>query len=212
MVRRTKEDAEATRSQIIDAAELCFYKKGLSRTSLADIASEAGVTRGAIYWHFQDKADLLEALLERAHMPLQALSDAGRDEREPDPLGKLRALLTQLFRLLATDPRVRRINEILAHKCEYTDDMCNLRKRICRFREEVDQKLESTLRNAVARKQLSPETDVVLASRCLHGFVSGIVDQWLLSPGGLDLAAAAEQLADVALDLVVASPALRSGR
>lgn len=49
MVRRTKEEAQETRAQIIEAAEKAFYKRGVARTTLADIAELAGVTRGAIY-------------------------------------------------------------------------------------------------------------------------------------------------------------------
>ena len=57
MVRRTKEDAVATRNSLLDAAERVFYDKGVSRASLGDIAQAAGATRGAIYWHFKDNAD-----------------------------------------------------------------------------------------------------------------------------------------------------------
>ena len=48
MVRRTKEDAAATRNGLIDAAERVFFEKGVSRASLSDIANAAGATRGAI--------------------------------------------------------------------------------------------------------------------------------------------------------------------
>ena len=49
MVRRTKEDALATRNRILDTAECVFERRGVSRTSLNEIALAAGVTRGAIY-------------------------------------------------------------------------------------------------------------------------------------------------------------------
>ena len=62
MVRRTKADAEATRLSLLDAAEQLFQARGVSRTSLNDIATAAGTTRGAIYWHFKDKADLLSLI------------------------------------------------------------------------------------------------------------------------------------------------------
>ena len=48
MARRTKEDALATRTALLDAAERVFLQRGVSRTSLADIAQAAGVTRGAL--------------------------------------------------------------------------------------------------------------------------------------------------------------------
>jgi TetR/AcrR family acrAB operon transcriptional repressor len=56
MVRRTKTEALETRNSLLDAAEHLFQARGVSRTSLNDIANEAGTTRGAIYWHFKDKA------------------------------------------------------------------------------------------------------------------------------------------------------------
>ena len=63
MARRTKQEAQATRSHILDTAELVFEQRGVSGTSLGEIAKAAGLTRGAIYWHFKDKADLFNACL-----------------------------------------------------------------------------------------------------------------------------------------------------
>ena len=74
MVRRTKEEAQETRSQILEAAEKAFYERGVARTTLADIATMAGVTRGAIYWHFSNKADLVQAMLDSLHEPLDELA------------------------------------------------------------------------------------------------------------------------------------------
>ena len=71
MARRTKEDALATRHQLLDAAERVFAEKGVSRTSLNDIAQAAGASRGAIYWHFKNKADLFNAMLERITLPME---------------------------------------------------------------------------------------------------------------------------------------------
>ncbi|MDV7394715.1 TetR family transcriptional regulator, partial [Arthrospira platensis SPKY1] len=63
MVRKTKEEAWETRQRILDAAEQVFQRQGVSRTSLSHIAAEAGVTRGAIYWHFKNKVDLYDAMI-----------------------------------------------------------------------------------------------------------------------------------------------------
>ncbi|MGN1056456.1 MAG: TetR family transcriptional regulator, partial [Comamonas sp.] len=69
MARRTKEDAEMTRNQLLDAAQAVFFSKGVAGASLADIAQAASLTRGAIYWHFKDKADLFDALMKRTTLP-----------------------------------------------------------------------------------------------------------------------------------------------
>jgi len=65
MARCTKEKALETRERILDAAEDVFDDNGVSNTSLADIATAAGVTRGAIYWHFTNKRS--QSLTELLH-------------------------------------------------------------------------------------------------------------------------------------------------
>jgi TetR/AcrR family acrAB operon transcriptional repressor len=72
VARRTKEEALATRNRLLDAAELLFQAQGVSQTTLQQIAQQAGATRGAIYWHFKDKADLFNAMMERVILPLEA--------------------------------------------------------------------------------------------------------------------------------------------
>jgi len=58
MVRKTKEEALRTRQLLIDAAIQQFALRGVANTTLTDIADAAGVTRGAIYWHFSSKSPL----------------------------------------------------------------------------------------------------------------------------------------------------------
>ena len=62
-MRRTKEAADQTRQEIIQAALNTFSQRGFNDTRLDDIACEAGITRGAIYWHFKNKADLYTRLV-----------------------------------------------------------------------------------------------------------------------------------------------------
>ncbi|MBE0690797.1 MAG: TetR family transcriptional regulator, partial [Anaerolineae bacterium] len=66
MVRKTKEEAELTRQAVLAAALKVFSRQGYAATRLEEIADEAGVTRGAIYWHFKNKADLYIELQYRA--------------------------------------------------------------------------------------------------------------------------------------------------
>ena len=56
------------------------------------------------------------------------MAKASESEDELDPLGCMRKLLIHLFHQVALDPKTRRINEILFHKCEFTDEMCDLRQ------------------------------------------------------------------------------------
>ena len=74
-MRRTKEDAEKTRCAILAAAEQLFLERGVAHTSLEHIARHAGVTRGAVYWHFQNKAHLFHEMLNQVRLPLEPLAE-----------------------------------------------------------------------------------------------------------------------------------------
>jgi len=56
---------EGTEERILVAAEQCLARLGVSRLSITDVATQAGVSRGAVYLHFADRQDLLDAVLTR---------------------------------------------------------------------------------------------------------------------------------------------------
>ena len=209
MVRRTKEEAQETRSQILDAAEKAFYEQGVGRTTLAKIAEVAGVTRGAIYWHFKDKSDLFQAMLERVHLPFEELAKASESASEPDPLGRMRELLVQVMTKTAFDPQIRRTNEILFHKCEYTEELNDLRQQMQDNSIDCDQRIELTLRNAINKGQLPSNLDTARAAVCMHSFIDGILAKWLLAPHSFSLGEEAERIVDCVVDMLQFSPSLR---
>ena len=57
-MKRTKEEALDTKKKIMDAAIKVFSTRGYNKATLVDIAAEANLTRGALYWHFKSKSDL----------------------------------------------------------------------------------------------------------------------------------------------------------
>src|SRR3954468_22255693 len=108
MVRRSKEDALATRNTLLDAAERVFLAQGVAGTSLNDIALAAGTTRGAIYWHFRDKADLFNAMMDRVVMPLQCALESVQQGDGGDPLPGLKKAVRAAMRQTVSDPQTRR--------------------------------------------------------------------------------------------------------
>lgn len=58
---------EERRRQILDAARVCFVKSGYSPTKMDDIATEAGLSKGGLYFHYKSKRDLFIALLLREY-------------------------------------------------------------------------------------------------------------------------------------------------
>ncbi len=66
MARKSKEDAQKTRSRILASALALFSKKGYEHTTFTDIAARLKLTKGAVYWHFDSKESLLVALVDEA--------------------------------------------------------------------------------------------------------------------------------------------------
>ena len=66
-----EESREQTRLRLLDAGAVTIAKKGLSATSVEDIAGHAGYTRGAFYSNFKSKTDLFIELLKRDHVDIQ---------------------------------------------------------------------------------------------------------------------------------------------
>lgn len=211
MVRRTKEEALETRNSILDAAERVFFEKGVSRTSLADIAQAAGVTRGAIYWHFAHKGDLFTEMFDRVLLPLDELKAASINPDEPDPLGRLVEICIVCLRDTANDPRRRRVFDILFLKCEFVEEMGPVLIRNQTNMREGLTRLEIGLRNAISKGQMPADLDAKLAAALLHAFVGGSLRDMLFLPDATDFGTHAQRLVEAMFDTLRLSPALRVG-
>ena len=198
MARRTREEALATREQLMDAAERVFRARGVGHASLAEVADAAGVTRGAIYHHFASKAELFEAMLERAEMPIDAAFDGAQSPVE-DPLAAVRETAIKALLHLASSERVQNIFEVAFLRCEYTDELAPVEKRHLAERTQCLALGKGLLDQAVARGQLPTDTDTRLASHALYAFIGGVMRDWVQAPTSFELKAAAPQLVDLFL-------------
>ena len=200
MVRKTKKDSALTRAALLEAAERVFFDKGVARTTLADIAQAAGVTRGALYWHFKGKADLLRALIGQAMLPMEALQVTLDASAGADPLGALRSMFVQALSTLAQSASQQRIFSILFYKCENVGEVVTVLEHKLASRDECLARVERLLHNAVALGQLPAQTDVFLSQQILSNFMAGSMREWLANPGSYAL----EQAAPAMVDLILA--------
>ncbi len=211
-MRRTREEALETRNQILDTAERVFSAKGVSRTSLADVADAAGVTRGAIYWHFKNKADVFQAMIERVVLPMEDMVRAAADESAEDPLERIRAACVYVLKKTAEDRRVRRVLEIAFFKCEIDDDIKQLAGRQMDCRTEGMEMFQKALRNAIRRGQLAKTVDVRKATIGLMALIDGLLYNWLLKPDMFPLARDAESFVGMYLAGLERLPQIRQTR
>jgi len=125
MARRTKHESAQTRESILDAAEAEMLERGVTQTSLDRIARRAEVTRGAIYWHFEDKMAILEAMIRRTKLPLRDLRHCLSEHipgADSDPVRLLREMMLHGIYRLAHDEQHRRVCHIVLHRCEMSND------------------------------------------------------------------------------------------
>ena len=199
MVRRTKEDAAATRNGLIDAAERVFCEKGVSRASLSDIASAAGATRGAIYWHFKDKVDLFNAMMDRVTLPLEQGCAQFSCVAGGDPVGRLRAVMAFVLHAVASNAQARRVFEIAMYKVEYVDEMAAVRDRHIAASGNFTAQLARDFALAVEGGRLSMPLSPHEAAVSLHALFDGLIQNWILGQGGFDLVSVGGRATDAFL-------------
>jgi TetR/AcrR family transcriptional regulator, acrAB operon repressor len=199
MARRSKEDALATRNSLLDAAERVFLAQGVAGTSLNDIAVAAGTTRGAVYWHFRDKADLFNAMMDRIVMPLQCALESVHHAEAGDPLPGLRKALREALRQTVDDPQTRRVFEVATHKVEYVDSLCAVRERHRELQVRVIGQFRQLLLKTAALRQARLAIPAATAAQGLHALVDGLIHNWLLDPAAFDLEACGVKAIDAYL-------------
>jgi len=176
MVRKTKEEAEKTRQDIIDSARTVFHQCGVSRSTLEKIAKEAGVTRGAVYWHFKDKAELFFAMREHVFAPMVERTDAILfAESYANPLDAIEDSLKEFFRVLEDCSVVREVFEVMISRCEYVDEFASVQEEVGRPAQEFLEKIERIYRRAADKGMLRQGLDPAAAARDTWAFTSGLL-------------------------------------
>lgn len=187
MARKTKEEAQKTKEAILDAATDLFATQGVSSTTLAHIAKEAGVTRGAVYWHFKNKDDLLLALKEYLFEPFKELEASLDDPKVEDPLGLLHQAHLKFFKNMEEHPRILKLLRVFLTKYEHSAhlEQVFLNKANC-HREGLNQ-VEDVLSMAVSKKQLPDSFNVRLGALATISFIDGLIHNWVIFPETLSI-------------------------
>lgn len=192
-MRRTKEEALETRESILDAAERVFSERGVSRSTLEEVARTAAVTRGAVYWHFHNKSDLFNAVVERVRMPME--SAFYRVLETADTLDDLERLCATALVELHKDERLRRVYTVLLLKCEYTEDMAGLIERERSAKEEATRSLTRFFSRLQKAGRIITTKEPRVLALALYAYMLGLHTDYLRSPELYRMPADAETLA-----------------
>ena len=156
-MRKTKTEALKTKEHLMLAALKTFYQKGIARTSLNEIAQAAGVTRGALYWHFKNKEDLFDALFQRICDDIENCmhQDAADSNEQEWPL--FRRTLMHFFTRLQTNDIHYKFHSILFLKCEHTDQNAAVIDIAHKHQSIWREKITEVLTKSIAQHALSVE-------------------------------------------------------
>lgn len=187
LARKSKEAAQATREAILDAAEHVFERDGVPATTLQGIGAEAGVTRGAIYWHFRDKDDLLNAMVARTQFPLEDLRRARELARHGDALLELRRIAEDSLLRMADSPGHQRVYRILLLGCVRVGRHPQVIDAEEAVRAELRRSVTALFETARAQGTLAPGLAPETAAWSFMSYMRGLFSEWLLQPGNLDL-------------------------
>jgi AcrR family transcriptional regulator len=161
--RSQPERSEATRRALIESARDLFASEGYSDTQLDDVARSAGVTKGALYHHFQGKADLFRAVFEHEQRRLaKMVSEAYQRQRDPWKgfSAGCRALLEAQL-----DPGVQRITLLDAPSVLGWEQMREIWSRYCL--QLVKKGLEEAIAaGQIASRPIEPIAHLVLGAVC----------------------------------------------
>ncbi|RCX00285.1 MULTISPECIES: multidrug efflux transporter transcriptional repressor AcrR [Kosakonia] len=210
MARKTKQQALETRQHILDVAMRLFSQNGVSATSLAEIAQAAGVTRGAIYWHFKNKSDLFSEIWELSESSISDLETEYRAKFPDDPLSVLREILVYILEATVVEERRRLMMEIIFHKCEFVGEMAIVQEAQRNLCLESYDRIELTLRECMQAKLLPDNLLTRRVAVLIRAYISGIMENWLFAPQSFDLKKEARDYVSVLLEMCQLCPTLRA--
>ncbi|MCP8893778.1 TetR family transcriptional regulator [Shinella daejeonensis] len=187
-MRRSKARARETRQQILLAAERVFYEKGVANASMEEVARAAGVTRGAIYWHFANRSELFMALCNSVPLPQEDLLARGLEAPETDALALMERLVGEWIELLSRDEQRQRILSILL-RCDYGGEFAD----VCTRQHDIDDRhmlaLETVFARALEQGRMNRIWTPQSAASTLRWMIKGLCAEWLLFGRRFDIVA-----------------------
>jgi TetR/AcrR family acrAB operon transcriptional repressor len=195
-MRRTKEEAEITRQHLLKKALEVFSKKGYAATTLEDIASEADVTRGAIYWHFGGKAELYNTLVreysDRGNAIVQQAASEGGTLIEI-----LRRVFVRQLEAIEDDRDLRALMELYLFKSGLAPELEEGRQQQIESGVGLIEMIAGIMEQGIQSGLLRSDVDPKEMARAYLAFQNGLTQLWLTAPDQFSLKASADSFADI---------------
>jgi len=177
------EAGKKTRKDILRAAVRVFGRRGYAATRLEDVAKEAGISRGPIYWHFRSKENLHTEILRASLKKYKNRVDKALSSMNDSPLTKIRALLKELFVMLEDDKEYRDAYRTFIFRGELTGKAGRVyNEMMSGYYEEAARTLADLIREGMRIGEIKPGTNPQMAASALLYYISGVEFAWLSVP------------------------------
>ena len=202
-MRRTAAEAEETRQAVLRAALRVFSTQGYAATTLEQVAQAAGVTRGSIYWHFANKAELYRALIQSfagrsGPIMAQAAAEGGGF------LDVCRRILVRLLTSLEDDAELRAVTELTLFQTERTAELADVNAEMAQATQTLVEMLASIMRQGITSGALRVTLDPEDVARAFLAYQQGLFHLWLSYPDAFSLRERASALADIFIEGIAA--------
>lgn len=211
MARKTKEETQATRDGILDAAEACFQENGIAATSLEKIAARAGFSRGAVYWHFKNKSEVLAAVITRCRVPFMQKLEWASSATRNTPVQDLRAAFLNSWRELEASPRLRGLLELMLRN-DLSNESQILRQTHADGFKDCNALIISALNRANVLGQLRSGVTADHAARMLHITLTGVLYNRIFQPESIDMYRDGMAALDALLSTLVSADSFTPGQ
>lgn len=152
-----------------------FLDKGYSQTSLADIAINAGYTRGAVYWHFEDKSEILETLISKFHDRF-LYKQAEIMPSALDPMKKVTEMININFLELYRNKEFRDFIELTWFKTEIDQHGGLLQGKVAItkiFNDTITRLLREAAQAGILKEEIDPEIAALTVTSLINGIYRG---------------------------------------
>jgi TetR/AcrR family acrAB operon transcriptional repressor len=174
-MRKTKEEAAKTKNKILKSALKVFLKNGYSKTSLADIAENAGYTRGAVYWHFKDKSEILEKINSKFFSRF-SYKQSEILETSLNPMNKINEMININFPLLYNNKEFRDFIELTWFKTEIDQHEGLLQGKMAitkTFNDTITILFQEASNEGALKKEVDPEIAALSVTSLINGIYRG---------------------------------------
>ena len=175
--------SEQRRLQILQAAQHVFARMGFHKARMDDIAHEAGVSKGTLYWYYKGKDAIIAALLDQIFSwEMRALQEAMREDGTVAE--RLRRLVT------GSAKHVKSLHFLAPVAFEFyalAGRNTQVRNALRKYYETYSRDLTRLIQEGVEAGEFLPETDPSLVARTIIALFEGLVLLWILDPDSVDL-------------------------